>query len=349
MTALYNEYLTGAKREMATIIAESDAQFAKLNVLFEAVNATLEANLLAAEAKVYAENGTYDDLTMLYTEAEQEAAQKSKNIFSVILDGIISLITKIKNFFTGKFSNDVVAKAQELPEEVTIKKSTWGLAGLIEKGWGYLKDSVNKIKTGNYDGIGDVAKTWAPIATAVAALGAGTATIVVKRDAITKRLMTIDGILKQVDEAFKNAGKKAKESTGELKAANTSETEATKVQKATTTLKAFINIIGDFFADAWSELPFKKEDIEAIKAKKGAEFDAKKKEKQRKKNDAKTAKAEEQRVAGSRDQAAAQEFNQDDVSESVSIFGLEIDEDTFIESEISDEVFDELTTLFEEI
>ena len=35
MCSLYNEYLTGADREAAIIVAESEAQYAKLNIFYD--------------------------------------------------------------------------------------------------------------------------------------------------------------------------------------------------------------------------------------------------------------------------------------------------------------------------
>ena len=173
MKALYNEYLTGANREAAIIIAESDAEIAKLNVLFEAVQAKKEADMLAAEAKVLTESGTYDDLTMLYTEAEAEANEKSGGILRSIWNAIKKFFAKIKNFFTGKSTDDI-------PDEVELDKETAARIESADEKMSLFNSIATKFSSGDYAGVlADVAKLVIPTA-AVGAAGAGVGLVVWK-------------------------------------------------------------------------------------------------------------------------------------------------------------------------
>lgn len=203
MMDLYNEYLTGAEREAAIIVAESDAQFAKLNVLFEAVEGTMNANMLVAEAKVFAEGGTYDDLEMLYKEAAEEAAQKKQGVLASIVNAVGSLFSKIANFITSKFGK-TGEKVNQLPEEeVKLDKSFLDKINIFKKLWGVISGSVDKIKAGNYESVADVASAWGPLVASFGAV-AGGATVVVKRNQIIDWLKTLNGeIQPKVQDAIK--------------------------------------------------------------------------------------------------------------------------------------------------
>ena len=171
MTALYNEYLTGDDRELAIIFAESDAQVAKLNILYESVNAKLEADFLAAEAKVLTENGTYDDLTMLYTEAEGEANTNKRNILQRLIDWIVSTFRRIANFITGK----VDTQLETVPDgtEIQVPAETKEGVNIITKAWDFIKKPFDVIKNGSDGGYNakDVAASWATITAEAVAIG----------------------------------------------------------------------------------------------------------------------------------------------------------------------------------
>ena len=148
MSILYNEYLTGSERELEVIFAESEAQYAKLNVLFETVEAKREADMLAAEAKVLAENGTYDDLEMLYTEADKEANAKSGGIIKKFFQWVADTFAKISKWINEKLNKEAdqltqVAEsllqdgADSLFEQAKVsgdnQKIYNGIEGLFEK------------------------------------------------------------------------------------------------------------------------------------------------------------------------------------------------------------------------
>ena len=199
MNALYNEYLTGAEREAAIIVAESDAQFAKLNILLESVDATLKANMLVAEAKVLAENGTYDDLTMLYKEATAEATEKKRGIIATIINAIGTLFSKIGNFLNSKFGKQL-ENLNNIPETVEVDKGLKTRFEFFKKAWDFLKAPIDKIKSGDAS---DIAAGWAQLVAEFGALGAAGATIAINRQEIITWFKTIkDDIQKKVQAAI---------------------------------------------------------------------------------------------------------------------------------------------------
>ncbi len=324
MNSLYNEYLTGAEREAAIIVAESDAQLAKLNVLFEAVDATLEANMLVAEAKVLTENGTYDDLTMLYKEAGEEAATKKKGILATIVEAIAKFFGKIGDFIKSKFGKNVEQKVNELPEdEVKLDKSFLDKINVFKKGWDLLKGSVEKIKAGNFESLADVAKAWAPIATAFSAVAAGTTVIAVKRQQIVEWIVWLrDTVLAKVNTAI-NAIKvvlgvgAVQSSLAHMDGKKTIPEKAMDVLKTIlNTLQKFGGWIGNWLGKIYSALPFVK------------------------KND-KNEKPDNDNTPTETNETK---------TESVSLFGIELNSEDFLyESEMTDEEYNELCELFAEL
>ena len=358
MKALYNEYLTGAEREAAIIVAESDAQFAKLDVLFEAVDATLAANMLAAEAKVFTENGTYDDLTMLYKEAGEEATQKKQGILAAIVNAVANLFHKIANFFTTKFGKKVEESVNELPEEeLKVDKSFFDKINIFKKGWDILKGSVEKIKAGNYNGIADVAAAWGPIVTAFGGVAAAGTVAVVKRNQIMEWLKFLkDTVLKAVNDAIaklkafigglkvvkavttKSGDEQNKESQGEEAGAEKESligklaAGAENILKSVlSALKTFGGWIAGFLGKLYSALPFgKKQAKEELKNKEKVE--------------------DIKQLEAPKDTPTDNKPEDQEVKESVSLFGVTLDsEEVFIESEMSDEEYNELYSLFEEL
>ena len=213
MSTLYNEYLTGAEREAAIIVAESEAQFTKLNILFEAVDATLEANMYAAEAKVLAENGTYEDLTMLYTEAEKDASQKKQGLIATILNAIGNLFASIGKFLNEKFGkklenlNNIPDEVKNVPVEMEKK------INIFQKAWNMLKGPVDLIRNENSTNT-DIAKGWAGITaefTALAGATAGTVVCVKKREEIVNWIKNVIGPIRaKVQDAINTLVKKLK-------------------------------------------------------------------------------------------------------------------------------------------
>lgn len=195
MSALYNEYLTGAEREAAVIVAESEARFAKLNVLLETVDATLEANMLAAEAKVFAENGTYDDLTMLYKEAGAEADVKKQGIFAAIFGAIKNFFKKIGEFFKKHFGNGEIPAQAEVPSDLENNMN------IFEKAWATLKSGIAKLKAGQIkEGCKELLKVVFPTAL-TAGVATATTVVVVKREKIKAWIDGLKAKQQEVEDA----------------------------------------------------------------------------------------------------------------------------------------------------
>ena len=144
-TLYLDETLTGLEREFVIECTKLDISMDKLNVLYEAVCSTLNANYREAELKVYSENGTYEDLAMLYTEAEKEAAGKQSSILGSILKIIGDLCDKIKNFIVNIFKK----KVQESPSDefevnenaYNTLKSTQSFGDMIKGGLANINNS----------------------------------------------------------------------------------------------------------------------------------------------------------------------------------------------------------------
>ena len=122
-TLYLDETLTGFEREFAIESAKTDIAFQKLDALYEAVDATLKANYMEAELKVYAENGTYDDLATLYTEAESEASEKKGSIIGSILKALGAFFDKLKKAIMSIFKKKTEAAAKKNDDLEVDEKS----------------------------------------------------------------------------------------------------------------------------------------------------------------------------------------------------------------------------------
>ena len=76
-------------------------------MLLEMADRKREINEKKSEIKVYEEAGTYEDLEMLYTEAENENAQDKSGIIATIGQKIQNAINAIINFFKNIFGKKV--------------------------------------------------------------------------------------------------------------------------------------------------------------------------------------------------------------------------------------------------
>ena len=122
-TLYLDETLTGFEREFAIESAKTDIAFQKLDALYEAVDATLKANYMEAELKVYAENGTYDDLATLYTEAESEASEKKGSIIGSMLKALGVFFDKLKKAIMSIFKKKTEAAAKKNDDLEVDEKS----------------------------------------------------------------------------------------------------------------------------------------------------------------------------------------------------------------------------------
>ena len=256
MSTLYNEYLTGTDREIAIINAEYDAQIAKLNVLFEAVEATLKANMLAAEAKVFAESGTYDDLTMLYTEAQAEAEEKKVGLIRAIINAIKNFFKNIKAKLTGQ-------SVANPDETVTLDGETGGKLNFFAKSWDKIQSGVNKIKSnGLLAGANDLLTGLAPwIGTGAVAATAATVTlkrkeIQAKIDELAEKSTTVQSILEVVNkflDMFKKKDNAEAEETSDSEKLSIGDKVAKAIKKFTDWVVSLMTKLRSFIAGKKAE------------------------------------------------------------------------------------------------
>lgn len=208
-TLYLDETLTGFEREIAIESAKMEISMQKLDVLYEAVDANLQANYKEAELKVYAENGTYDDLAMLYMEAENDAAEKKggilSSLFNTILNFCSSIINGIRNIFKSKKSKAVPQDTVlDVESEDAKKLDTAGK--IVDKATGFLHGIKNTTKDGCEDLVKFVKDNIGfVVVTGTAATGAvvGTTRLITKK--VTKASLEnkIADLTNQLDELKK--------------------------------------------------------------------------------------------------------------------------------------------------
>lgn len=145
MSSIVNGYMNTIERETDMFNRSIQIESNKISLMVEAYYNKLENDYLLAEQKVMMENGTYDDLTYLYMEANEESDKNKKGIFAAIKRFIQKIIDHIKSLFGGKESYEGKAPAyyKDLSEDGNkiigwfnnvlnkIKSSAWGEVALI--------------------------------------------------------------------------------------------------------------------------------------------------------------------------------------------------------------------------
>ena len=195
--SIYNEYLTGEARELAVENARIQNEFDKLYTMFEMTNLQLAQMQRDAELKVFAESGTYDDLTYLLQEADAEVAGQRKNILQRIIEAIGKVINSIVGGIKSIFSSGSPDQEVEIPVEVVEKTN------IITRCVNDAQNGFNKLRQGDFSGAKDLLKALS-IPGAVAAVGVG-ASVAVKKmpkkqaDAMTK---TMEDCMNKVKDVF---------------------------------------------------------------------------------------------------------------------------------------------------
>ena len=277
MSILFNEYLTGDDREVAIMEAEVDSQLAKLNLLLETVQSTLKVNMMDAEAKVFAENGTYDDLTTLYAEAGEEAKQKSGGIFAAIFGAIGRFFARIGNFFRERFGKKAEA---DIPDTVQVDQNLEQDMSKFQKCWNTMKSGIADLKNGNISG--SAKKIFAIAIPTFTVLAGGAVTYVaISKAKLKQHTDTLEEAQQQIEAASNTAqnllstGKAIVQFTGIVKADDKSVEKANNntgdgannekswIQKAADKLKEFGSKILAFLKKIWAWISGANKETEA--------------------------------------------------------------------------------------
>lgn len=136
-----NSYMTEHERESYIFDLNCQVELNKISLMIEAVGNKLDSDYLLAEKKVMMENGTYDDLSYLYTEAQEEAKKQKQNIFQKLAELIRQIHESIKKAWDNVFNKDLEGEA---PAEF---KKTFGTIDKIKDG---VSNLVNLAKTKQY-------------------------------------------------------------------------------------------------------------------------------------------------------------------------------------------------------
>lgn len=145
MIVFEDAYLTENQRQVNANFLEFDATMRKYSTLYEAVEGEFDANLALAEAKIFRECGTEDDLVALYEAAADEAEEKKKNIiargFEAIAKFLKGIIDKFKKAFASHKNDNIEVDAKTAK---TIEYANGEGKGHLTK----LTNALNSLSTG---------------------------------------------------------------------------------------------------------------------------------------------------------------------------------------------------------
>ena len=113
--------LENSKYEFVSVLEcaeqEYDIAMQELNIMTEMVDKQLELNRKRADLKVYTEQGTLEDLSFLYEEAEKEANTQKEGLLNTVSTKVGKFFETIWSAFTGLFT-----KTNTLTEEQKNKE-----------------------------------------------------------------------------------------------------------------------------------------------------------------------------------------------------------------------------------
>ena len=114
---------------MDLIMEQFELDMDILQSKYERVNEDLEFLIRKCDMKYIAESGTEDDLTALYTEANEQANEKKKNIFQRMFERIKAFIQKIIGKIKGtkdKIEDDKEYEVDDISSQLSESKRLGG-------------------------------------------------------------------------------------------------------------------------------------------------------------------------------------------------------------------------------
>ena len=149
--SIYNSYLTGDERQFAIETAIIGNEINKLNILYEMKCLQYEQMRRDAEVKIFAEGGTYDDLTSLYLEVEAQAVPQKKGILQSIFEAISRFFEKVSQVFSStKAQYAAVPDNTPMKWNAKIGQTIDGLYDPVMEADGALTEFVNNPRKGIY-------------------------------------------------------------------------------------------------------------------------------------------------------------------------------------------------------
>jgi len=171
-----------------------------LHSKYERVNEDLEFLIRKCDMKYIAESGTEDDLTALYTEANEQANEKKKNIFQKMLERIKAFIQKIISKIKGKKDKIEDDKEYEVDDVSTQLSESKKLSS-------ELKNAINSKNPEKISAVNNKIKKL------MIALGIGAGVTVATTVVLKKKKMKGKELIKTIDEVEKIVD----DSVGEIK------------------------------------------------------------------------------------------------------------------------------------
>ena len=132
---------------------------------YERVNEDLEFLIRKCDMKYIAESGTEDDLIILYTEANEQANEKKKNIFQKMLEGIATFVKKIIGKIKGyndKIDDNAEYKVNDISKHLSEREKLnselkSAMSSKNPEKISAVNSKIKKLKTALGIGVGAVA------------------------------------------------------------------------------------------------------------------------------------------------------------------------------------------------
>lgn len=245
MSTFFERYIEKVNYAIALENAEFEAEFAKLDAMYEMANLQLAAMKADAKIKVITESGNDSDLDFLYTEAENEVKEQKEGFIKRIIEAIKGIFKAIGNGFKRIFNI-----SSDDNTMVEISKQNYDNANILVKSANEVKDGISKCKNGDFSGALQVLKV-----VAIPAIVITGATVAVKKkdkikDGIQKTVKDLKDLAQKLQDAYKGVDSEFSSAEGKL---NDESTDADNKKGVLNKVREFLNRLkrmGDVIWDA---------------------------------------------------------------------------------------------------
>lgn len=253
---IYKDYLTENERELEMLLEYADLEFSKIDTMLYVIESKLEQMYQEAEIKVLTENGTFDDLVVLYEEANETTNNSKVSIWQQFCN----ILSNIWNKFLGLFNkNKKLSNEMDQDEDVTVNKEEYEHLSFIKKIGNDFKNALDGAKNGNFSAaISLVGKLAATVGT-IGVVTKSTTTIVKKRSEIQSAISDAQGVVGKVKAAFdaifgKSSNENSEDNNTDKNKNNSNNNTGEKdsfFNKGKNFIQQFITKAGEFIQKSW--------------------------------------------------------------------------------------------------
>ena len=182
---IFDTNMTIMERGFMAECVAFNAEYARLNAMYEMAELQIVPMIREAEYKVFSESGTAEDFYYMVSEASAEATGQQKGIFGRMIESIVNFFKKIANGFKRLIGMDVD------DSNVKVRKDVINNADTLIKSSNGVRQGINEIKSGKITSAASTFKKIVIPAVAATAAAAG-GFVIWKKSQVKKKAAEVE-------------------------------------------------------------------------------------------------------------------------------------------------------------